>query len=44
MKKHVESEDDTQPLSFASGKKSRRGKECYHHFMQTYINLHFGKL
>ena len=28
MEKHTESEKDTQRLSSASGKKSRRGKEC----------------
>ena len=28
MKKHTESEKDTQPLSSASAKRTRRGKEC----------------
>ena len=28
MEKHTESEKDTQPLSSASAKKTRRGKEC----------------
>ena len=28
MEKHVESKEDTQPLSSPSAKKARRGKEC----------------